>query len=135
MTTNQHASNELTHDETRLTTLGFWLRKFSIDESPQLFNILKGDLNFVGPRPLLTQYLKIYTPEQERRHLVKPGLTGWAQINGRNSIKWEDKLKLDVWYVDNKSIWLDIKIMLFTLFVVITAKDVEYQEHTVGSKE
>lgn len=126
---------ELIGDDSRLTPLGKWLRKFSLDELPQLFNILKGDLSFVGPRPLLMYHLKSYTPEQARRHLVKPGLTGWAQINGRNSIKWEDKLKLDVWYVDNKSFWLDLKIIFITLFVVICAKDVEYQEHTVGSKE
>lgn len=126
---------ELIGDDSRLTPLGKMLRKFSLDELPQLFNIIKGDLSFVGPRPLLMHHLKSYTPMQARRHLVKPGLTGWAQINGRNSLKWEDKLKLDVWYVDNKSLWLDLKIIVITLFVVIIAKDVEYQEHTVGSKE
>lgn len=122
--------SELVHDESRLTTVGRWLRKFSLDELPQLFNILQGDISFVGPRPLLTHQLKTYTLEQARRHLVKPGLTGWAQINGRNSLKTEDKLRLDVWYVDNKSWWLDLKIIFITLFVVLIAKDVEYQEHT-----
>lgn len=129
------ADSDQVWDETRLTWLGKWLRKFSLDELPQLFNILKGDLSFVGPRPLLMHLVKFYTPEQAKRHLVKPGLTGWAQINGRNSIKWEDKLKLDVWYVQNRSWWLDLKIIFVTLFVVIRAKDVEYQEHTVGSEE
>lgn len=135
MTLSDRPDAELDGDDSRLTPLGRWLRKFSIDEWPQLINILKGDISFVGPRPLLMHYLKYYTPEQARRHLVKPGLTGWAQINGRNSIKLEDKLKLDVWYVDNKSWWLDLKIMFITMFVVIVAKDVEYQHHTVGSKE
>ncbi|HSX19742.1 MAG TPA: sugar transferase [Gammaproteobacteria bacterium] len=135
MDVSDKPDDETHGDDTRLTPLGKWLRKFSIDEWPQLFNIIKGDLSFVGPRPLLTYHLKNYTPEQSRRHQVKPGLTGWAQINGRNSIKWEDKLKLDVWYVDHKSWWLDLKIVLITLFVVITAKDVEYQQHTVGSKK
>jgi sugar transferase EpsL len=118
-------------DDSRLTWLGKWLRKFSLDELPQLFNIIKGDLSFVGPRPLLVDFLNFYTPEQARRQLVKPGMTGWAQINGRNSLSWEEKFKLDVWYVDNKSWWLDLKIILITLFVVIGAKDVEYSEHTV----
>jgi len=135
MTLSNKSDIELVGDDSRLTFLGRWLRKFSIDEWPQFINILKGDISFVGPRPLLMHHLKTYTPEQARRHLVKPGLTGWAQINGRNSIKWEDKLKLDVWYVDNKSWWLDLKIMFITMFVVIVAKDVDYQEHTVGPKE
>lgn len=135
MTLSDRPEHELVGDETRLTWLGRWLRKFSLDELPQLFNILEGELSFVGPRPLLMHHLKSYTLEQSRRHLVKPGLTGWAQINGRNSLKWEDKLKLDVWYVDNRTWWLDLKIIFITLFVVIIAKDVEYQQHTVGSKE
>jgi sugar transferase EpsL len=135
MTLSNRPEIELEGDETRLTPLGRWLRKFSIDEWPQLINILKGDISFVGPRPLLVHHLKNYTPEQLRRHLVKPGLTGWAQINGRNSVKLEDKIKLDVWYVDNKSYWLDLKIMFITLFVVLGAKDVEYQEHSVSTKE
>ncbi len=129
------AAMEIVGDDSRLTPVGKWLRKFSLDELPQLFNIIRGDLSFVGPRPLLVYLLKYYTPEQARRHLVKPGLTGWAQINGRNSIKWEDKLKLDVWYVDNRSWWLDLKIIFITLYVVILAKDIDYQEHTLGAKE
>lgn len=135
MTVSDKPELELLGDESRLTRTGRWLRKFSLDEWPQLLNILRGDLSFVGPRPLLMHLLQTYTPEQARRHLVKPGLTGWAQINGRNSIKWEEKLKLDVWYVDNKSFWLDLKIIFITLFVVLGAKDVEYQEHTIGFKE
>lgn len=119
-------------DDSRLTWFGKWLRKFSLDELPQLFNILKGDLSFVGPRPLLVEFLPLFTPEQARRHLVKPGLTGWAQVNGRNALRWDEKFKLDVWYVENKSWWLDLKIILITLFVVIVAKDVEYNEHTTG---
>ena len=129
------AAMEIVGDDSRLTPVGKWLRKFSLDELPQLFNIIRGDLSFVGPRPLLVYLLKYYTPEQARRHLVKPGLTGWAQMNGRNSIKWEDKLKLDVWYVDNRSWWLDLKIIFITLYVVILAKDIDYQEHTLGAKE
>lgn len=135
MTVSNKSEIELLGNDSRLTQVGRWLRKFSLDELPQLINILKGDLCFVGPRPLLSYYLKMYTPEQAQRHLVKPGLTGWAQINGRNSIKWEDKLKLDVWYVNNRSLWLDLKIIFITLFVVLGAKDVEYKEHTVGSKK
>lgn len=135
MTLCDKPDHEVVGDESRLTGLGWWLRKFSIDEWPQLINILLGDLSFVGPRPLLMHHLKSYTLEQSRRHLVKPGLTGWAQINGRNSIKWEDKLKLDVWYVDNKSWWLDLKILFITLFVVISAKGVAYEDHTVGTEE
>lgn len=135
MRTSDRPDIELIGDETRLTALGRWMRKYSLDELPQLINIILGDLSFVGPRPLLMHFVKHYTDEQARRHLVKPGLTGWAQINGRNSIKWEEKLKLDVWYVDNRSFWLDLKIIFITLFVVIGAKDVEYKEHTVGSKE
>ncbi len=126
---------ELLEDESRLTLCGKWLRKFSLDELPQLFNILMGHLSFVGPRPLLMYYLKHYTPEQARRHLVKPGMTGWAQINGRNSVKWEDKVKLDVWYVDNRSLWLDLKIVFLTFFVVLAAKDVEYSENVTGYKQ
>lgn len=127
---------EIDGDDSRLTFVGKWLRKFSIDEWPQLLNIIKGDLSFVGPRPLLMHNLKNYTPEQNRRHLVKPGITGWAQINGRNSITLEDKLKLDVWYVDNRSLWLDLKIILITLFVVMAAKDVDYSKaHSMGPKK
>ena len=105
-------------DEQRLTRLGRFLRSTSLDELPELFNVLKGDMSLVGPRPLLMQYLERYTPEQARRHEVKPGITGWAQINGRNAITWEEKFVLDVWYVDNWSLWLDMKILAMTLVKV-----------------
>jgi len=106
-------------DELRLTRLGRFLRSTSLDELPELWNVLKGDMSLVGPRPLLMEYLDRYTPEQARRHEVKPGITGWAQVNGRNALTWEEKFKLDVWYVDNWSLWLDIKILLLTFVKVI----------------
>lgn len=102
-------------DEQRLTKFGKFLRASSLDELPELFNVLKGEMSLVGPRPLLVAYLERYTPEQARRHDVLPGITGWAQVNGRNAISWEEKFKLDVWYVDHQSFWLDVKIMLMTL--------------------
>jgi lipopolysaccharide/colanic/teichoic acid biosynthesis glycosyltransferase len=103
-------------DEKRLTKFGQFLRSTSLDELPELFNVLKGDMSLVGPRPLLMEYLDRYTPEQARRHEVRPGITGWAQVNGRNALSWEEKFKLDVWYVDNLSLWLDIKILWMTVF-------------------
>ena len=106
-------------DAERLTPLGRWMRKWSLDELPELFNVLKGDMSLVGPRPLLPQYLGRYTPEQARRHEVKPGLTGWAQVNGRNAITWEEKFSLDVWYVDNRSFLLDLKILAMTAWKVL----------------
>lgn len=113
-------------DEQRLTRFGALLRKFSLDELPQLFNVILGHLSFVGPRPLLMEYLALYTPDQARRHLVKPGITGWAQVNGRNALEWEDKFKLDVWYVDNKSFSLDLKILCLTVIKVLSARDIGY---------
>lgn len=106
-------------DAERLTRIGRFLRSTSLDELPELWNVLKGDMSIVGPRPLLMQYLERYTPEQARRHEMKPGITGWAQVNGRNAISWEDKFKLDVWYVDNWSIALDVKIILITVKKVL----------------
>ena len=103
----------------RLTPLGKFLRATSLDELPELFNVLKGDMSLVGPRPLLMQYLDRYTPEQARRHGVRPGITGWAQVNGRNALSWEEKFKLDVWYVDNRTFWLDIKILWMTMIKVV----------------
>ncbi len=111
-------------DEQRLTKLGQNLRKFSLDELPQLINVVRGELSFVGPRPLLMQYLDRYTPEQARRHEVKPGITGWAQVNGRNAISWEDKFILDLWYVDNRSLLLDLKILWLTVVKVLRAEGV-----------
>jgi sugar transferase EpsL len=105
----------LLEDGKRLTPLGVFLRRSSLDELPELFNVIKGEMSLVGPRPLLPQYLSRYSKEQSRRHDVKPGVTGWAQVNGRNAISWEDKFKLDLWYVDNSSFWLDLKILILTL--------------------
>lgn len=118
MTNEKDEQGNLLPDELRLTRLGRFLRSTSLDELPELFNVLKGDMSLVGPRPLLMQYLERYTPEQARRHEVKPGITGWAQVNGRNAITWEKKFALDVWYVDNWSLWLDIKILAITVVKV-----------------
>ena len=119
MTDERDKDGNLLPDGERLTPLGRFLRKTSIDELPELFNVIKGDMSLVGPRPLLMQYLDRYTPEQARRHEVKPGITGWAQVNGRNAISWEDKFKLDVWYVDNWSLWLDVRIILMTVWKIL----------------
>lgn len=102
-------------DAQRLTSFGKFLRSTSLDELPELWNVLKGDMSFVGPRPLLMEYIPLYTDDQKRRHEVRPGITGWAQVNGRNALSWDEKFKLDVWYVDNQSFWLDIKILLMTM--------------------
>ena len=108
-------------DEARLTPAGRWLRRLSLDELPQLFNVLRGDMSLVGPRPLLMEYLPLYTPEQARRHAVLPGITGWAQVNGRNAVSWEERFRLDVWYVDHQSLWLDLRILWLTLLRVLRA--------------
>ncbi|WP_082892602.1 sugar transferase [Rossellomorea aquimaris] len=127
-------------DEQRLTSVGSFLRKYSLDEFPQLYNVLKGDMSLVGPRPLLMEYLNIYTPEQKIRHNVKPGITGWAQVNGRNAISWEGKFLLDVWYVKNQSFLLDVRILAKTLIKVIKKEGIHQQNHATtekfkGSKE
>jgi sugar transferase EpsL len=109
------ATGNLLPDEQRLTSFGRVLRSTSLDELPGLWNVLVGNMSVVGPRPLLEEYLPLYSPTQARRHLVRPGITGWAQVNGRNAISWEEKFELDVWYVDNQSLWLDIKILLLTV--------------------
>jgi len=119
MTDARGAGGVLLPDAERLTRFGRFLRATSLDELPELFNVLKGDMSLVGPRPLLMQYLERYTPEQARRHEVRPGITGWAQVNGRNAITWEEKFKLDVWYVDNWSLWLDIKIIAMTIWKIL----------------
>lgn len=111
-------------DSVRLTPLGKWLRSLSLDELPELYNILRGEMSLVGPRPLLMEYLPRYTPEQMRRHDVHPGLTGWAQIHGRNALQWEERFKLDVWYVDHRSLWLDTRILLITAWKVITREGI-----------
>ncbi|HQB53568.1 MAG TPA: sugar transferase [Bacteroidales bacterium] len=120
---------ELLPDAQRLTRFGVFLRKSSIDELPEIINVLKGDMSLVGPRPLLMQYLDRYTPEQARRHEVKPGITGWAQIHGRNALTWEEKFKLDVWYVDHWSLWLDIKILFITVWKIIKREGISHPGH------
>ena len=124
MTNAPDAQGNLLPDAERLTRFGLWLRKTSLDELPSLFNVLKGDISLVGPRPLLVQYLPLYSPEQARRHEVRPGITGWAQVNGRNAISWEDKFKFDVWYVDHVSFCLDMKILFLTFYKVIRRADI-----------
>lgn len=119
MTDERDADGRLRPDVERLTPFGRWLRATSLDELPELWNVLKGDMSLVGPRPLLMEYLPLYSPEQARRHEVLPGVTGWAQVNGRNTISWEDKFELDVWYVDNRSLSLDIRILWFTVKKVL----------------
>ena len=116
-------------DDKRLTPFGLWLRATSLDELPELFNVLKGDMSLVGPRPLMVKYLNRYTPQQNRRHDVKPGVTGWAQVNGRNNMTWEQKFDYDVWYVDHQSFWLDLKILALTAWHVIRRKNVAKDGH------
>ncbi len=124
MTNERDSFGELLPDELRLTRWGQFLRSTSLDELPELINALKGDMSLVGPRPLLMQYLDRYTPEQARRHEVKPGVTGWAQVNGRNTLSWEEKFELDVWYVDNCSFWLDVKILFMTVLKVFKCEGI-----------
>ncbi|MBL0446263.1 sugar transferase [Aeromonas veronii] len=116
-------------DSERMTPFGDKLRNSSLDELPELWNVLKGEMSLVGPRPLLMQYLPLYSKEQSRRHEVRPGVTGWAQINGRNAISWEDKFRLDVWYVDNRSFWLDFKILLLTVKKVFVKEGISADGH------
>jgi sugar transferase EpsL len=127
MTDQRDASGNLLLDSQRLPAFGRFLRSTSFDELPELLNVLKGDMSIVGPRPLMMKYLGRYSPEQARRHEVKPGITGWAQINGRNAISWEDKFKLDVWYVDNWTFWLDMKIILRSVLMVIAKEGITQQ--------
>lgn len=129
MTEQRDSSGNLLPDHIRLTSFGEFLRKFSLDELPQLLNVIKGDLSLVGPRPLLMEYLPLYTKEQAKRHHVRPGITGWAQVNGRNAITWEEKFKLDVWYVENQSLLLDVKILLLTLKKVIKTEGIKHEKH------
>ena len=128
MTDERGSDGELLPDHQRLTALGAWLRSTSLDELPELFNVLKGDMSLVGPRPLLMDYLSLYNPRQARRHEVRPGITGWAQINGRNALSWEEKFELDVWYVDNQSLWLDIKILFKTVLQVLKRYGISHGE-------
>jgi len=128
------AQRNLLPDKDRITLFGNFLRKTSLDELPSLFNVLRGDMSLVGPRPLLIEYLELYSAEQARRHDVKPGITGWAQINGRNTISWEEKFELDVWYVDNQSFWLDIKILFLTIWKVLKKEGINQDGHATMEK-
>jgi lipopolysaccharide/colanic/teichoic acid biosynthesis glycosyltransferase len=129
MTDARDAQGNLLPDHQRLTPFGRWLRATSLDELPELMNVLKGDMSLVGPRPLLMEYLERYTAEQARRHEVKPGITGWAQIHGRNALSWEEKFRLDVWYVDHWSVWLDLKILWRTLWIVMKREGISAEGH------
>lgn len=119
------ADGSLLPDAARLTTVGQWVRRYSLDELPQLWNVLTGQLSLVGPRPLLPEYLPLYSPEQTRRHLVKPGITGWAQVNGRNAIAWEEKFRYDLWYVEHQSFLLDVKIIARTFVKLWQPTDIQ----------
>ena len=134
MTDKRNSSGDPLPDSERLPRFGRFLRSSSLDELPEFWNVLKGDMSLVGPRPLLMEYLELYSIEQARRHDVRPGLTGWAQVNGRNAIGWEEKFELDVWYVDNQTMWLDIKIMLMTVAKVFKGEGVSHQEHATMEK-
>jgi lipopolysaccharide/colanic/teichoic acid biosynthesis glycosyltransferase len=129
MTNECDKNGALKPDSVRLTKFGKFLRSTSLDELPGLCNVLKGDMSLVGPRPLLVEYLPLYSEKQSRRHEVRPGITGWAQVNGRNAISWEDKFDLDVWYVDNQSFWLDTKILFLTVFKVFRREGIRQQGH------
>lgn len=134
MTDARDKTGNLLPDEMRLTRLGALLRSTSLDELPQLFNVLKGEMSLVGPRPLKMEYLSLYTPRQARRHEVLPGITGWAQVNGRNSLSWEEKFELDVWYVDNQSFWLDLKILFLTVVKVLKREGISAEGHVTMPK-
>ena len=128
------SNGNLLADEQRITTLGNWLRKTSLDELPQLFNVFKGDMSFVGPRPLLIEYLDKYNNEQKRRHTIKPGITGYAQVNGRNNISWQKKFELDIYYIDNYCLILDIRILLLTIFKVVKYKNISKEGFITSDK-
>ncbi len=134
MSDARDASGNLLPDAARLLPLGCFLRRFSLDELPQLFNVLKGDISLVGPRALLMEYLPLYSPEQARRHDVKPGITGWAQVNGRNAVSWQTRFALDVWYVEHQSFWLDLKILYMTFGKVIRSDGVSEAGQATMSK-
>jgi lipopolysaccharide/colanic/teichoic acid biosynthesis glycosyltransferase len=129
MTDRRDAQGAILPDEQRMVPFGLWLRQTSLDELPQLWNVLKGDMSFIGPRPLLTRYLDRYTPEQARRHDVMPGITGWAQVKGRNAISWEEKFRFDIWYIDRWSLGLDLKIIGLTLLKVFKQEGISAPNH------
>ena len=136
MTSDRDGEGNLLSDEQRLTAIGEFVRRTSLDELPQLWNVLKGDMSFVGPRPLLVRYLERYSPEQARRHEVMPGITGWAQVNGRRLLdaNWSEKFRLDVWYVDNWSLWLDLKILFLTVGKVLGQKEISQANHATSEE-
>lgn len=134
MTDERDEQGELLPDDVRLTSFGKVVRKLSLDELPQLLNVLKGDMSFVGPRPLLMEYLPLYNKRQARRHEVRPGITGWAQVNGRNAISWEEKFELDVWYVEKKSFWLDIKVLFMTVLKVLKSEGISQDGQATMTK-
>lgn len=134
MNDKRDKDGKLLPDKDRLTSLGLFLRKTSLDELPQLINVFKGDMSFVGPRPLLVEYLPLYNKEQQLRHKVKPGITGWAQVNGRNAISWKEKFNYDIWYVKNKSFTLDLKILCLTFLKVLQSKDVNANNTATTTK-
>ena len=134
MTNNVDEHGSLLSDNKRLTSFGILLRSTSLDELPELFNVIRGEMSFVGPRPLLMKYLDRYSQEQDRRHEVKPGITGWAQVNGRNAITWEDKFELDVWYVDNYSFKLDLKITAMSIWKIIKREGINQQGHATAEE-
>lgn len=134
MTDARGPDGKLLPDAERLTAFGRFLRATSLDELPELWNVIKGDMSLVGPRPLLMEYLPLYSPEQARRHEVRPGITGWAQVNGRNALSWDDKFKLDVWYVDHRSLWLDVKILWLTVRKVLVREGISAAGEATMSK-
>lgn len=134
MSDKRDENGELLPDDQRMTPVGTFIRKSSIDELPQLINVLKGDISLVGPRPLLMEYLPLYNDEQKKRHNVKPGITGWAQVNGRNAISWDEKFKLDVWYAENQSFKLDMYIIYKTIINILQRKDINAPNHVTAEK-
>ena len=134
MTDQRDGDGKLLPDMQRLTPLGEFLRQTSLDELPQLWNVLRGDMSLIGPRPFVAAYLERYTPEQARRHAVAPGITGWAQINGRNSISWEEKFQLDLWYIDHWSLWLDLKILIQTVIKVVFKEGIDEDQNTTSTE-
>lgn len=134
MTDARGPDGQLLPDSERLTSFGAWLRSTSLDELPELINVIRGEMSLVGPRPLLVEYLALYTPEQARRHEVRPGITGWAQINGRNTLDWESRLQLDTWYVDHQSLWLDIRILAATVGKVLKREGITQEGSVTMSR-
>ncbi len=134
MTEAKNSSGKLQPDHMRLTPFGQFIRAMSLDEFPELWNVIRGEMSLVGPRPLLMEYLPLYSPEQARRHEVRPGLTGWAQVNGRNQISWEERFKLDVWYVDHRTFLLDLYILVITIYKVIRREGISQKEEVTMSK-